>query len=126
MPDPSPFPAYQKPAESPFSRQRVIDYLLQLVTSGHQVHSDGDDYVLTRDDGEVRLHPVDGSWRVSRTCLGVLSTYGDAGGEDDLDRLLQGHLGATPERPRRGRLGASTPASNYRTIASLIGSSQVK
>jgi hypothetical protein len=126
MSDPNPFPVYQPPAQLAFTKERVVDYLLMLLAKGYPVHSDGEDYVLPQDDGEVRLRPHDGIWRVSRTHLGVLSTYGDAGSEDDLDQLLVLAVGTTPERPRRGRLDATTPATNYRTIAGLIGSSELK
>jgi hypothetical protein len=90
------------------------------------VQSAGEDFVLPQDDGEVRLRPIEGAWRVSRIRLGVLSTFGDASNEDDLDRLLASAIGAMPQRPRRGRLDASTPATNYRTVAGLIGSSIVQ
>ena len=126
MSDPNPFPAYQPPAKAAFTKERVVDYLLMLSAKGYPVHSDREDYVLPQDDGEVRLRPHEGIWRVSRLRLGVLSTYGDAGSEDDLDKLLALAVGATTERPRRGRLDASTPATNYRTIAGLIGSSELQ
>jgi hypothetical protein len=46
-----------------------------------------------------------------------------------LDRLLRLAIGARgdwPTAPRSGRLAAATPASNYRTISSLIGGGQVQ
>lgn len=126
MSDPNPFPAYRPPAKAAFSKERVVDYLLKLSANGCPVQGDGEDYVLPQDDGEVRLRLIEGTWRVSRVRLGVLSTYGDAGSEDDLDRLLASAVGAIPDRPRRGRLDATTPATNYRTIAGLIGSSELQ
>lgn len=126
MTGPDPFPAYRPPEPAAFSRERVIDYLLKLAASGRSVQSAGEDYVLPQDDGEVRLRPVGGAWRVSRVRLGVLSTFGDAGSEDDLDRLLTTAVGATPGWPRRGRLDATTPVTNYRTVAGLIGSSELQ
>jgi hypothetical protein len=126
MSDPNPFPPYSPPEEAAFSKERVVDYLLKLAARGWSVQSDGEDYVLPQDDGEVRLRPVEGTWRVSRVRLGVLSTFGDAGSEDDHDRLLTVPIGAMPERPRRGRLDATPPATNYRTIAGLIAISQLQ
>jgi len=126
MSNQNPFPVYQPPAKSDFPRERVVDYLLMLIAQGYQVCSDGEDYVLPQDDGEVRIRPNDGSWRVSRIRLGVLSTYGDVRSEDELDRLLELAVGATSGRPRRGRLDVSAPATNYRTIASLIESSELQ
>jgi hypothetical protein len=126
MSDPNPFPVYQPPAKAVFTKERVVDYLLMLVANGYQVCSAGEEYVLPQDDGEVRLRPVEGVWQVSRIRLGVLTTFGGAGSEDDLNRLLAKAVGATPELPRRGRLDATTPATNYRTIAGLIGSSELQ
>lgn len=130
MSDLDPFPAYQKPQIGPLERQRVVDYLLRLTAHGHAVQSDGGDYVIPLDDGEVRLKQSGGLWRVSRTQMTVPSTYGDASNNDELDRLVRMALGfgagAWPAHPQRGRLGADTPASNYRTIASLIGGAEVQ
>ena len=126
MSDRNPFPPYRPPEQVAFSNERVVDYLLKLTARGWSVQSDGVDYVLPQDDGEVRLHPFEGAWRLSRVKLGVLSTYGDAGNEDELERLLTGVVGAVPAQSRRGRLDATTPATNYRTVAGLIGSSELQ
>ncbi len=37
--------------------ERVADYLLMLAAKGCPVQSDGEDYVLPQNDGEVRLPP---------------------------------------------------------------------
>lgn len=125
----NPFPAYEKREPEPFPRQRVVDYLLRLSAQAYPIHFDSDDYVLPVEDGEVRIRPVGGLWRVCRTRKRILSTYGDASNERELDDLLRGAFGggtAWPPAPRRGRLSADTPAANYRTIASLIGKSEVQ
>lgn len=129
MDDPNPFPAYEKPQPDGFPRQRVVEYLLGLSAHGYEVRSDGDNYVLPLEHGEVRITPVDGFWRVSRIHMRVLSTHGDASSEGELDQLVRrafGVHGSWPERPQRGRLSAETPASNFRTISSLIGSAEVQ
>lgn len=126
MNDQNPFPAYQAPEQLAFTKERVVDYLLMLSARGYPVQSDGDGYILPQDDGELWLRPHDGAWRVSRSRLGVLSTYGDACREDDLDQLLMLAIGTMPERPHRGRLDVTTPATNYRTISGLIGSGEIR
>jgi hypothetical protein len=126
MSESNPFPEYQKPNLPELSRERVVDYLLRLSSTGHLVEVDGDSFVLPRDDGEVRLRPSNGAWLVSRERLGVLSTYGDARAEDQLDRLMASAIGAKPERSTTGRLKADEPASNYHTIARLIGRGEIR
>lgn len=83
-----------------------------------------DDYVLPVDDGEVRIRPIEGSWRVSRTQKRVLSTYGDASNERELDDLLRGAFGGGADkgvgslRPR--------PADHARPTASRYARREIQ
>jgi hypothetical protein len=125
----NPFPIYEKAQEEPLARESVVNYLLRINAQGQVVQVDGDAFVLPIDTGEVRITPTDGLWRVSKTSNRVLNTYGDVSTEVELDRLLRLTVGAPeewPAMPRRGRLSAKTPASNYATISSLIGGGQVQ
>jgi hypothetical protein len=106
-----------------------MDYLLALSALGQTVQSDGEDYVLPIEGGEARIAQVGGLWRISHTRYRVLSTYGDASTEPELDKLLRMAVGAPsswPAAPEKGRLAADKPASNYRTIASLIGNGEIQ
>jgi hypothetical protein len=121
-------PKPQEPAAS-LSREHVIDYLLRLSALGQVVHSDGDDYVLPIEAGEARIASVGELWRISHTRHRVLSTYGDASTEAELDKLLRMTFGSPrswPAPPQKGRLSADKPASNFRTVASLIGSGEIQ
>jgi hypothetical protein len=129
MKDTNPFPEYVKSEPSPLLRPRVVDYLLALNGQGYLIRSDADDFVLPLVDGEIRIHPVEGLWRVSKTRKRVLSTYGDAATEQELDDLLRTAFGGFTvwsSAPERGRLAADKPASNYRTIANLIGNGEIQ
>ncbi len=89
---------------------------------------DGDAFVLPLPDGEVRVRPTDGRWRVQSTTLGILSTYGDATNGVELHTLVANASGrrlAVDQPPARGRLAADTPATNYRTISRLIDSAKI-
>lgn len=105
-----------------------MDYLLRVAARGYSVARDLDDFVLLTNDGEVRIRPVDGLWRVSRMRMRVLSTYGDATNESELDDLMRSAFGGSEWLlpPTTGRLSADMPASNLRTISRLIGTATIK
>jgi hypothetical protein len=124
-----PFPPYEKPEEQGLPRDRVVGYLLRLQALGQQVRVDATRFVLPIVSGEITVTPVGGRWRVAKEVLRVLSTYGEAATEAELDHLLRmasGASGQWPGSPRSGRLSAKKPASNLRTISTLVGGGEVR
>jgi hypothetical protein len=125
-----PFPPYQEPSTT-LSKQEVINYLLGISASGIAVFATDDGFAIPLDEVLVEVTSLsDGSWVVRNTRMGILSTFGYAKKQTDLERLLsiaavQGGK-SWPFHPTSGRLSADKPATNYRTISDLIGSSMVE
>lgn len=120
----------QKPlAQVPFlSREDVVEQLILWRSQGFQVFADGADFSFPIADGEGKISEVNGTWQVSYTRFGVLSTLGVASSLSslaELIRLVAGNHTNWPEQPSNVRLQADTPATNLRSISRLIGSSSI-
>lgn len=125
----NPFPPYQ-PSQATLAKPELINYLLRVRGEGHPVYTEGDGFVIELEEGTIDVHPTDDVWRVGFSKMGILQTLGDAKTEQELEKLVAraaGSLGHDwPFRPTTGRLAASTPATNYRTISDLIGGAKVE
>jgi hypothetical protein len=124
-----PVPEYEKPTSTVLAREDVAEYLIVLSGTGISISIDraADAYVMPSRGGEVRVTRNGDGWGVSRvSATGVLSTFGVATSVSALDSALRL---ANPDlaggMQRNGRLSAATPASNYRTISRLVGSSTI-
>jgi hypothetical protein len=130
-PSPDPFPLAPGPS---LTREDVVRYLVALQADGHAVHRGGYEnaFNLTLDDKHrvLFLQESPGFWQVQYENFGVRQLAGRAGTLPQLETVVaqaaQQCGKAWPARPTTRRLSADTPATNYRTIGQLVGSSHVE
>ena len=75
-----------------FPRQRVVDFLQRISSSGLAAHEEGDEFVLPHPDGEIHICPIGVRWVVRRKKGKVLYAYGAATNEIELEQLLASAL----------------------------------
>jgi hypothetical protein len=133
MSSPSPFPQLP-PAQ--LTRDEVSNYLIALRANGHEVFRDREHehvFVLVLGEDErvdLVTNSINGTCHVQAFKLGENKLVRIAENIRQLDRAVAEAVRACghewPSQPTSGRLSAATPATNYRTISQLIGSSNVE
>jgi hypothetical protein len=127
----SPFPRGHGPS---LTRDEVVNYLVALQAAGHRVEQGGheDAFNLVLDDTRRILfyQEFPNQWRVQHEVLGNRVVTGKAENLPQLDAVVAEAARLCgkqwPSPPTTGRLFADTPATNYRTIATLVGTSEVQ
>jgi hypothetical protein len=124
-------------AEPSLSVDEVVRYLFSLKTAGHDIYRDskGEDifYIALDDLNRIRI-VFDARREMCQVQLDhceTTSNFVDVSSLVQLESTVASfarHItGDTwPSRPTKGRLGAKTPATNFRTISQLIGTSKVE
>jgi hypothetical protein len=126
-----PFPLGQKTS---LTREDVVNYLVECKGEGHTVYQGGGEnfFTLMVDDQRIYImQQFPGEpWKVLYEKLGERTPAARAWTRTELERGVKQAAGLCnkdwPCRPTTGRLSAETPATNYRTIAQLVGSSQIE
>jgi len=116
------------------TRDDVVIYLVACKADGHTVYQGGSEnaFILLLDDDRIilLLESPGGPWLVQYENLGVRELIAKAGTLPQLEKAIARaatHRGKQwPCRPMTGRLSATTPATNNRTISQLVGSSHVE
>jgi hypothetical protein len=130
MIDPNLFPPLPKAAYGP---EQLHQYLASLVSQGHTVYRDPEQlnvfYILLTEAHRIRISVSEGHSQVQLQYLSNVQNFLDVSTLPDLEKAI-GTLAAQarvmwPSKPTAGRVRTDTPATNYRTISNLIGSSRV-
>ena len=113
----------------------VVRYLTTLNGEGHGVFRDSRQeevfYVQIDESYRIRISVSGGRSQVQLHYLDNIQAYLDVSSLHALERAV-GDLVAKipgmtwPFRPTKGRVSATTPATNFRTISQLVGASQVE
>jgi hypothetical protein len=113
----------------------VVRYLTTLNNEGHRVYRDSSQkevfYVQLNDSYRIRISVSGGRSQVQLHYLDNDVAFLNVSSLDGLEQAV-GTLAVRvpgmkwPFRPTAGRLSATTPATNYRTISQLVGPSQVE
>ena len=113
----------------------VVRYLTELSAQGHQVFQDSKQaevfYIQLSDAHRIRISASGGRSQVQLHYLDNATEFLNASSLDGVEKavgtLVRKIPGmAWPYRPTEARVSTGTPATNYRTISTLIGSSQVE
>ena len=129
--DPNNFPPLPATAYGP---EQLHGYLATLVAEGHTVYRDPKKqnifYVSLTDAHRIRISVETCRSQVQLHYLGNMKHFLNVDSLPNLEKamatLASSVAGSNwPNRPLSGRLRQDTPATNYRTISSLIGATQV-
>lgn len=111
----------------------VVRYLTMLNNEGHRVYCDSSQkevfYVQVNDSYRIRISVSGGRSQVQLHYLDNDVAFLDVSSLDGLEQAVGTLVVRVPGmkwpfRPTAGRLSATTPATNYRTISQLVGPSQ--
>jgi hypothetical protein len=128
------FPLLPKPR---LTVDEVVSYLLGLKTDGHDVYRDSTHenvFYIALDELNriwISVNATTGTCQVQLHHCETVIQFLDVSSSIQLDTTVASFarrvLGNQwPHRPTSGRLSAATPATNFRTISQLIGSSKVE
>lgn len=128
----NPFPARPQPS---LVWDDVVGYLSACMANGHTVYRGEYDhsFILDLQDYQIiilEVAPGGGRWQVRWENLGV--TKGGVTAEtlpqleEAIARAASDYGKVWPCCPTSGRLSPATPATNYRTISNLVGSSKLE
>ncbi len=128
------FPSLPKPS---LSLDEVVRYLLALKTDGHDVYRDSTHdnvfYLALDELNSIRIsvNAQRGTCQVQLHHCENTTQFLDVSSSPQLETTVASFArritqGTWPCRPTSGRLSANTPATNFRTIGQLIGSSKVE
>jgi hypothetical protein len=129
---PHPFPLLPGPR---LTRDDLVNYLISLKANGHEVYQHPEHaHILVLVLGDLRINFVAndaaGTCQVQVAHLGASRSTRDVETVAQLERVVASEVtpfvSEWPSRPTSGRLSEERPATNYRTISQLIGSSQVE
>lgn len=129
--DPNLFPPLPSTGYGP---EQLHGYLANLMAQGHAVYRDPQQqnvfYIVLSDTHRIRISVSGGKSQVQLHYLGNLDAFLDVTSLADLERAVTQMATSIvgnrwPARPTSARLRPETPATNYRTISGLIGTSQV-
>lgn len=124
------FPPLPKAAYGP---EQLHHYLASLVSLGHTVYRDPQQqnvfYILLSEEYRIRISVSEGRSQAQLHYLSNMQNYLDVSTLPELEKAV-GKLAAQarvawPSKPVTGRLRTDTPATNYRTISTLVGSGRV-
>jgi hypothetical protein len=128
------FPPLPKPG---LSLNEVVSYLLGLRAAGQSVYRDpereGLFYIVLDELNTIRIsfNTQSGKCQVQSHHCESISNFVDVSSLVQLESTVASFAhritGSTwPSRPKSGRLSTETPATNFRTISQLIGTSKVE
>jgi hypothetical protein len=128
--DPDRFPPLPKTAYGP---EQLHQYLAGLVSHGHIVYRDPEQenvfYIPLTDVHRIRISVSEGHSQVQLHYLTNMRNWLDVNKLPDVERAvvaLSAQAGVVwPAKPTTARLRDDTPATNYRSISILAGSSAV-
>jgi hypothetical protein len=113
----------------------VVRYLTTLYNEGHRVYRDSSQeevfYIQLNDSPRIRISVSGGRSQVQLHYLDNDVAFLNVSSFDGLEQAVAALVARVPGmkwpfRPTAGRLSATTPAANYRTISQLVGPSQVE
>jgi hypothetical protein len=128
------FPSLPKPS---LSLDEVVRYLFNLKTAGHDVYRDskGENifYIALDELNRITIsfNAQRGMCQVQLHHCETISSFVDVSSLVQMESTVASFArritgGTWPSRPTKGRLRAKTPATNFRTISQLIGTSKVE
>ena len=121
--------------KSQFGIDDVVRYLTALNNEGHQIYRDPSQsnvfYIQLNDSYRIRISISEGRSQVQLHYLDNNRSFLDVSSLKDLEEAVGQLVSKVPGmrwpfRPTVGRLSEATPATNYKTISQLVGSSQVE